>query len=440
MNTSTYSSLRPFMVVCALTSMLGFAVLAHAQTETVLHAFQEESDSGLPEAALTMDRGGNLYGTAYSSGGNVFKLTRSNGGWTFNTLHSFTSSHDGKNPAAAVIFGPDGALYGTTVFGGVYNRGTVFRLAPPASFCRSVSCSWTETVLYNFGSSDTDGSFPYSSVIFDSTGNLYGTTTDGGQYGGGTVFKLSRSGSGWTESILWGFGLGLTLRSGAPEDHPHMPASGADGAFPQAGVVLDQAGNLYGTTLDGGYSSCPNEPYSGCGIVFQLTPNGSGWTENILYYFQGGADGGNPLSGLIFDPSGNAYGTTSNHGPYQGGTIFELSPSGDAWNFNVIYPLVGGTVGNLLLDAAGNLYGTTIAGGSRGIGSVFKLAYASGSYNFTTLYSFCPNGPPCYDGAEPWAGVAMDGRGYLYGTTLNGGTYQGNCSFGGCGVVFEVTP
>ena len=423
----------------ALALAIAFAMAAQAaraQTYSVLHTFYRSSDSGFPYAGLTMDKAGNLYGTAYANFvcnggyecyGIVFKLSNKGGGWIFTPLYTFTGGADGGNPFSGVTIGPDGALYGTTT--GVFTSdGTVFRLAPPLSACKSVSCPWIQTVLYRF-SGGNDGAFPYGNVIFDAAGNLYGTTFGGGGYGDGTVFKLTRSGGSWTESVL------------------HSFYGGTDGATPESGLVFDKAGNLYGTTYAGGYSGCSSN--YGCGTVFQLTPAADGWTENIIYYFQGKPDGDAPYAGLILDGSGNLYGVASADGPNGGGTVFQLAPSNGGWAFNLLYALTGdsgsgtpnpGPRGSLVIDAAGNLYGVTIQDGGKNTGTAFKLTPSNGGWAYNQLYLFCENGAPCPGGAWPWAGMILDGKGNLYGTAIAGGYGDGDCSGGGCGVVFEITP
>jgi uncharacterized repeat protein (TIGR03803 family) len=419
-----------------LVMLLGLAATpaVQAQTYTVLHTFYRASDSGFPYAGLTLDKAGNLYGTAYAtficgSGecyGEVFKMANKGSGWTFNPLYAFGGGADGASPFGGVTIGPDGALYGTTT-GTFSGYGTVFRLTPEASFCKSVSCPWIETVLYEFAGGN-DGEFPYGDLIFDAAGNIYGTTFGGGVYGGGTVFKLTRSGGGWTETVLHSFGYGT------------------DGATPESGLVFDKAGNLYGTTYARGHPGCASN--YGCGTVYQLTPSGNNWTENILYYFQGQPDGDAPYAGLILDDSGNLYGAASANGPNGGGTVFELTPANGGWTFNLLCALKGnsgsstpepGPRGSLVMDPAGNLYGTTIQDGGRNTGTIFMLAPSSGGYVYTTLYTFC-NRNGCSDGAWPWGPMIRDGKGNLYGTAIAGGYEGGNCSGGGCGVVFEITP
>jgi uncharacterized repeat protein (TIGR03803 family) len=397
-----------------------FAVSAipsgYAQTFTVLHAFTGGADGGNPAAGLTIDSAGNLYGTTQYGGsgyGTAFTLVHQGSGWLLSPLYSFSGGSDGANPSAGVVFGPQGSLYGTTQYGqaGGCNYGTgcgtVFNLRPQATTCRSTFCSWSESVLYSF-TGVSDGAAPaLGDVIFDSAGNMYGTTLMGGAYSAGTVFELTPSGSGWSESILYSF------------------TGGSDGGYPWAGLTLDSAGNLYGTTVLGG----ANEG----GTVFQLTSSGAGWTENVLYSFEEGNDGGYPYGGLVFDPSGNLYGTTADGGQGGGGTVFKLTPSHPSWTFSLVYSLSGGlycgSTGNLIMDSAANLYGTTQCDGAYGQGTVFKLTPSGGSWTYTSLHDFGGGG----DGANPVGGVTLDSSGNLYSTASSAGT-------NGQGLVFEITP
>jgi uncharacterized repeat protein (TIGR03803 family) len=273
--------------------------------------------------------------------------------------------------------------------------------------------SWTEKVLYRFDD-NTDGKTPFSSLVFDATGNLYGTTYLGGSYGGGTVFKLTPTPHGlWTESLLYSF-------------------DGAAGANPQSSLVFDAAGSLYGTTVLGGRY--------GYGTVFKLTPNPDGsWTESVLQSFAG-TDGAEPIGGLIFDVAGNLYGTTFVGGQHGAGTIFKLTPNPDgSWTESVLYPFAGNPAAapqaGLVLDQAGNLYGTTTTGGhdcggnNGTCGTVFRLApNLDGNWAFKVLHVF--NAKPAM---IPLDSLVLDKAGNLYGTTLLCGS---SCN----GVVFEVTP
>jgi uncharacterized repeat protein (TIGR03803 family) len=263
---------RPFVALpVLLLSTILIQPYSRAQTFNLLHTFTGGRDGAEPYAGLMIDRGGNLYGTALGGGcgyGTVFKLTQKNGAWLFTLLYCFTGSNDGNAPVARVVFGPDGSLYGTTQFGGgngcAGNEGcgTVFRLRPPVGVCKASFCSWKEAVLYRF-QGGSDGANPsYGDVVFDQAGNMYGTTRVGGGTGCGgngcgVVYELMPTGGGhWSESIIYRF------------------TSGQDGAEPVGGVIVDSAGNLYGTSYAGGSF--------GGGTVFQLTHSGSGWVETTL--------------------------------------------------------------------------------------------------------------------------------------------------------------
>ena len=398
---------------------------AQAQTYTVLHNFTGAQDGAFPQAGLTMAPTGSLYGTAYQGGeygyGSVFQLRRSGSGWVFSPIYAFQGGNDGYWPYARVIAGPNGSLYGTTAEGGgggcnLYGCGTVFNLQPPlATVCRNVLCGWTKTVLYRF-TGFQDGYVPLGDLIFDQTGNLYGTASDGSFPSLGTVYKLTPSYGYWTEDTL------------------HTFTEGSDGTGPNSGVVFDTAGNLYGTTSTGGGGCFGNL----CGAVYELSPSGSGWTETILYAFQGGTDGQSPIGGVIFDPAGNLYGTTSTGGAGGGGTAFELSPSGNSWTFNLLSSFSGGygagPLASLTRDMAGNLYGTTAGAGTYQHGSVFRLTPSGGGWTETDLYDFTGGS----DGGSPRSIVTLDANGNLYGTTYTGGAYD--CGDEGCGVVWEITP
>jgi uncharacterized repeat protein (TIGR03803 family) len=408
---SSHASLRT--TVSALVFMFALVFIAPrpalAQSFAVLHSFSGQ-DGAAPFAGLTMDKAGNLYGTTYRGGthgyGTVFKLVRKNSSWVLMPLYSFQNVPDGARSAARVVFGPDGSLYGTTIYGGQGCRGigcgTVFRLTPPATFCRAVLCPWTETVLYRFGG--LDGASPYAEVVFDQAGNLYGTTYGGGADEQGLVYELVPSGGGWSERVLYSF------------------TGGADGASPLAGLIFDEVGNLYGTASAGGLY----------GTVYKLTRSGSIWTEDTLYGFQNESNGGAPSGGLIFDQLGRLYGTATYGGSGNGGTVFQLTPSDGTWTFNLVYALAGnndpGPMASLTLDAAGNLYGTTYQDGAYGFGAVFKLTPSGGGWTYTSLHDFT--------GSDGWASesnVTIDATGNLYGTAAGGGA-------NGDGVIWEITP
>ena len=253
-------------------------------------------------------------------------------------------------------------------------------------------------------------------LTFDSAGNLYGVTTNGGQHNRGTVYKLTRSNSGWTESIVDSFGIIY--------------------GDPEAGVTLGGDGNLYGTLA---YAN--GSPPCCYGAIYRLERSGSGWTEHILYILGTGGqdDGGYPYSGVVFDSAGNLYGATTTYGANGGGTVFELSLSGSGWSYSVLYSLAGGIrgpgpYGTLMFDQSGNLYGTTVAGGANMLGNVFKLSRSGDSWSYTSVYDF--NDPSV--AGYPYSNVVFDAGGNLYGTFSLGGAL-GSCQQG-CGGVWEITP
>ncbi len=330
-------------------------------------------------------------------------------------LHSFKGNvTDGGVPRAALISDASGNLYGTTYQGGAYGYGTVFELSP------KVGGGWTERLLHSFNDNGTDGYNPEASLIFDSSGNLYGTTENGGAYLYGIAFELSpAAGGSWTEKVLHGFGSDTS----------------DDGWFPVAGLIIDKSGNLYGTTPAGGLN--------GQGAVFELTAGTGGtWTETTLYSFVGGTtDGGFPLSGLLLDASGNLYGTTYVGGTYGTGTVFEVKPgAGGTWTETVLYSFNNGNNGSadanapyagVISDASGNLYGTGYNGGASNHGAVFELMPGTdGTWTETVLHSF---GSKSGDGYSPMGGVIFNAAGDLFGTTYDGGT-------SGYGAVFELGP
>jgi uncharacterized repeat protein (TIGR03803 family) len=307
----------------------------------VLHSFTNTPDGAYPIEAPVIDKVGELYGITISGGssgdGTVFKLDTS-GNET--VLHSFTNTPDGASPTAGLVIDKAGNLYGGTEGGGSSGDGTVFKL----------DITGTETVLYSF-TAGAEGNTPAGALVLDAMDNLYGTTLNGGVYGGGTVFKLNISGN---ETVLHSFRL-------------------SDGEVPAAGVVRDKAGNLYGTTIYGGALSCNLEIGFGCGTVFKLDTSGN---ETVLHRFTNTPDGAFPVAGLVIDKAGNLYGTTENGGSSGYGTVFKLDITGTETvlhNFtnspDGAFPTAG-----LLRDKTGNLYGTTLQGGSSGYGTVFKLS------------------------------------------------------------------
>jgi len=416
----------PYPAILVLLALALLTLPAQAQTFTVLHEFTGGEDGEIPLSGLTLDRGGNVYGTTtYGANqgclggcGTVFRISRAG---VFTTLYRFHGI-DGDGPEANVTIASDGTLYGTTEFGGAQGTGNVYRLQPPTRAVANATGTWNETVIHTFGAyNDGEGVLPWwGSLIFDRAGNIYGTASAGGtgpcaSGGCGTVFELSPSNGAWTYNVLYRF------------------TCGADGATPFSGVVMDADGRLYGTT--DGNGSCQG------GTAYQLTPNGSGWTESTMHQFQNLDDGGEPVGGLVLDAAANVYGATGNGGSGGGaGVVYELIPRGVGWTFTSLYRLPGGEGAGpesaLTMDAAGNLYGTTVYGGANRDGSVFKLTYNNGSWTYTDLHDFTGGA----DGSNPIGAVALDAGGNLYGTSEYGGT-GGSCEFGfGCGVAWKITP
>ena len=348
-----------------------------------LHKFAGGTKDGAsPQGGLAFDSAGNLYGTTYLGGlygqGTAFKLApTSSGGWTYSVIYHFGATFaGGENPQAAFVVDALGNLYGSTISGGA-TSGICFPGGCGVAFELSLGSSgtWTESVIHTFAG--TDGSWPRAAMIFDTAGNLYGTTQYGGNTsacvggGCGAVFELSPNGSGgWNTTVLYSF------------------AGKTDGSLPfYSSVIFDAAGNLYGTTAGGGHNSQCN---GGCGVVFKLSPNNNGsWSESTIHSFTGanGAPdfgGGWPESGLTADAAGNMYGATYLGGKGQG-VVFKLSPnSTGGWTSTVTHAFTGGTAGGypyhtgLTLSGDGNLYGMTIGGGnltdcSGGCGTVYQV-------------------------------------------------------------------
>ncbi len=396
-----------------------------AQTqEKVLWSFGGNSSDGIyPVAPLIADAVGNLYGTTpfggnpspALAGGTVFELSpQSDGTWAETVLYRFCSQGnctDGYKPQAGLVMDSLGNLYGTASSGGIVNcphgtdcGGVVFELSPSR-----VPAVWTYAVIYTFcsvinGVVCEDGSKPVSQLILDQSGNLYGTTSKGGNghdvdsYGGGIVFKLSAGLSGWNETVLYSFcqlGEGSLCK---------------DGANPQAGVTFDESGNLFGTTEAGGIFKH--------GTVYELSPGGAGWAETVLEAFPQV----NSYSPVGFDAVGNLYSTTL-------GYAFQLN----AKHHDVRSIVFGDTIGNqsfsgVYLDTRRNaLFGTSSNQGANGFGSVWEVVPPG---NLSAVYYFCAESN-CADGGEPVAGVIEDQLGNIYGTTTQGGVY-------GQGTVYEI--
>jgi uncharacterized repeat protein (TIGR03803 family) len=395
-------------------------------------------------------------------------VTKSAQAQTFHVIHSFSGGQDGGNPYTGLTIDAGGNFYGTAFSGGSSGFGTVFSLTSSGS-------GWLVNPLHSFAGGN-DGAGPVARLVIGPDGALYGSTSAGGgancvNYNGnagcGIVYELRpplRSPASaiayWNSNILYRF-------------------SGSDGAYPEGDLTFDQAGNIYGTTINGGSA--------GWGVVYSLSPSGGGWTQKLLYQVQNNGDGQYAWGGVTFDASGNLYGVFSQGGPggygalYKltpsghswtestvhgftfhgndgatpegglirdaagnlygttvhdstgGGTIFKLTPSGGNWSFDFLYGLTGGIdlgpYDKLVMDGAGNLYGTTFADGQYGYGSVFKLTHSGNGWTYTTLHDFT-NGS---DGSNPMCALVVDSSGNLYGTASGGGSNNN-------GVIFQITP
>jgi len=397
-------SLRAFLGIAAVAWTMGLA--AHAQNLHTLYTFPGGASGANPTGTLVRDSSGNLYGVTSYGGivnsqcadgcGTVFEVSPSTSGWTESVIYSFTGANgDGYFPWGLAADAA-GNLYGVTEWGGSSNSsvncvplcGTVFKLSPGAS-------GWSYQVIHSFQGGSHDGAFPATNIVLDKQGNIYGTTSAGGIgvpacYGAGcgTVWELSPTASGaWKEKIIHNF-LGMGY-----------------GAFPH-GLTIDVNGNIYGATWYGGNAQQ--------GTVYKLSPTKNGWIGGVIYRMPGGTDGFTPYGVVAVDSKGNVYGSTWGLSLQQYGVVFELTPTKSGWTEQVLYsfaatqsqliPTYGVTV-----DAAGNVYGTNNS-------SVFELSDASGSWNFTTLANF----GGVNEGSDPAGAVIFDAAGNMYGTTWAG--------------------
>jgi uncharacterized repeat protein (TIGR03803 family) len=405
LSAATLRILLTLPVLCAL--MLVAAHPAQAQTEKALYNFCSQPncvDGSIPQSRLTPDGAGNFYGTTWGGGafgsGTVFEISpNGGGGWTETVIYSFCPDGgicmDGAFPSYSyVMFDSVGNLYGTTSGGGTLGGGVVFELSP-------VGTTWTETVLFSFGAGGS-GVSPVNGLIMDTAGDLLGVTNASGD-GTQTVFELSQSGGVWTEQIIY-------IPGGYPNNN-------------HAGLTMDSAGNIFGTTLS---------------TVFELAANGAGgWDPSVIHTFTGYPDDGSDAqSAPVIGPDGNLYGTTTSGGKYNYGAVYRLGPGKNGeWTEKIVYSFndKGKLYGSdpfagLIFDGAGNMYGTTLAGMVNN-GTVFELTPAGASrYKGKILSGF--------EGASlPYGSLFRDGAGNLYGTALDAGSGCGNQ---GCGLVFEV--
>lgn len=397
-------------IAIAVIALLAWAFPAVAATESVLFSFKDYK-SAYPLGRLRFVDG-SLYGS--SSGywraptyGQIFKLTKSGGAWKKTALVTFDNK-DGSTPYGTVVRDSSGVLYGTTSGGDKYNSGNVFALVNRGG-------KWLRRTIWAFGAKG-DGISPTCDLVIDRSGNLYGTTYSGGAYNGGIAFELSKIDGTWSETILHNFG------------------AAGDGWDIYAGLLMAAPDTFYGTTIYGGNAG-------GDGTVFELFKSGGVWKEQVIFSFDG-ANGYEPWGTLIMDKDGELYGTTyaGGSGKTVGdvGVVFMLSPSGSTWSETVLHnfgstsrdgenPMAGLTWGR-----DGVLYGTTSGGGGAGPGggTAFVLRPSHGAWEEAILHVFGRNGD---DGGPPQGGVILDRYGNLYGTGVGGGKYN-------YGVVWKITP
>jgi uncharacterized repeat protein (TIGR03803 family) len=378
------------------TTAVGWASAADAASEKVLYS--------LPASAYAFDRvlednPGSLYATTYSGSqyGTVIKLQNQSGVWHESTLSQFLGGADGQNPIGGVSDDNNGTLFGTTVFGGAFGAGTIYALPTGGG----------RTVLYNF-TGGADGNEPESTLLRDkATGTFYGTAASGGTASCGTAFQLALSGGSWLETTIYSF-------------------TGADGCSPERSLHFGrQRGTLYGSTRRGG---TPNN-----GTIFTLREKSGVWKQSVVYNFNGGSDGSQPTD-LAVDTDGTIYGVTEAGGALKHGTVFQITQTNGVWHEAVIYNFKGGVdgakpIGLHLNQLAGVLYGTTEKGGPFRGGTVFSLTPSGASWVETILHAFGATG----DGNQPRARVTQDNKkGVLYGTTTYGGQFDS-------GTIYQIT-
>jgi uncharacterized repeat protein (TIGR03803 family) len=401
---------RSQVSLVSIATMILFGVtLAAAQTENTLYTFTGGPDGSWPKAGVVFGPDGNLYGATQYGGaytfGTVYKVTHSGGTWTETVIYDFTDVNDGAGPIGSVAFDAAGNIYGTTAFGN--RNGTVFELT------HAPDGTWLASQLYSF-TGGNDGQEPLTGVVIDKAGNLYGTATLGGTSGNGVLYELSPNGDGtWTQKVIYAFGSvpgGLIV--------------------PTSALLIDASGNLYGAA----------ETESTAGSIYELSPNSDGsWTEQILYSFTGKGDGGEPEV-LTFDGPNTLFGGAGGGGktsttclPFGCGTIFRLTRStGGSWHFNLLYQFDGTTGSDpngIAADPSGNLFGTALNGGpSSGVAFELKRNSTGQGWTYSSLYDFGADG----GGIEPMGLVVK--QDHVFGTSLSTTT----CYL--CGTVWEITP
>jgi uncharacterized repeat protein (TIGR03803 family) len=375
------------MTILLVVNLISTTVLVQARNFKVLHQFTGGADGGYPAAGLIQDAAGNLYGTTVGSTGTGYgTVFQLNTSGQGSVVYAFGAEPDGTYPYAGLIRDGVGRLFGTTSGGGIFGAGSVFKIDKMGH----------ESLLYSFDGG-LEGAYPRGGLVRDVLGNLYGTTETGGSGASfGTVFRLDANGV-------------LTVL--------HRFVGGVEGEYPKAGLLPDPTGNLYGTTAGDGASLY--------GTVFKLDASG---TETVLHHFTGAPDGAFPVAGLMRDSAGNLYGTTQKGGTYDSGAVFKLDVAGAE---TVLYNFTGRQDGKwpvttLIMDSAGDIFGTTFLGGAFDQGAIFKI---DRNGNEVLLYSFTGR----LDGSFPWGGLLRDKNGVFYGSTINGGAF-------GYGTVFTLVP
>jgi uncharacterized repeat protein (TIGR03803 family) len=399
------------LAILAATTVFFFLSSARAATPNTqtIYTFTGDRDGEYLDTDLVIDKRGNLYGTTVQGGngsGTIFRLSPNATGWKHTVLYNFTGGRDGGEPYKGVTLDSKGNLYGTAVAGGnpVCGCGVVYRLSRSGG-------KWVQTVLHTF--KGTDGSGPGSPVIFDKAGNIYGMAPTGGSFGFGVVFQLKLHTNG-----AYGYRI------------LHNFAGGTDGASGSAGRLLfDASGNIFGVSTAGGTA--------GAGVAWELSPTRSGeWTETILHEFGGQPDAVFPYGGLVFDAAGNLYGTSYYGGATNWGAVYKLTNTNGTWTESVLYSFAGGPdganpVSALLPDNTGrHFYGTNSAGGAAcGCGTIFKITLRQdGTVTETVAHRFLDTA-----GGSPYNTLVPDALGNLYGTLAHGGP-------SGDGLIFKFVP
>ncbi|MBV9571361.1 MAG: hypothetical protein JO056_08980 [Alphaproteobacteria bacterium] len=387
-------------LVLALLATSSLIAASHAATVKVIYSFQGGADGEYTDTDVVRDAAGNLYGSSVQGGthasGTVWQLhPNGDGTWTHTVLYNFTGGADGAEPYKGVTLDAAGNLYGTAVTGGggvcEGGCGVAYKLT------KDSGGSFTQSVIHQFQGTD-DGQGPGARLTVDDSGNVYGMAPIGGVNGMGTIYQMTPAQHGkYKFKVLYAF-------------------NGADGIGGSAGALVLRSGDLYGAATAGGAN--------GSGSIYRLKQNKMGrWKFAVLYSFKEEPDGGFPYGGLTFDALGNIYGTTYYAGENDVGCVWQLSPHKGRWKEQVLYSFQGGadgaaSIANVNFDSAGNLYGTTSEGGAAGTGVIFKLKPGAHGWKESVVHSFA--GPP--DGAFAYNGMVNGESDTFYGATVHGGS------------------